>query len=889
MESRPSGKRLKTPIVTELFQDLDRGGRAIAATRRLARQAAQRYADWKMQAGAGAWPTPRVRVCDDWLLEIWQAAFEHLPGTPRLLSEDQELLLWEQVIRRRPAAASPQALLQLSGTARTARQSWNRIHQWQLEWRHIAEFRGADSAAFLDWAGALRRVLDERNWLTGAELAPYLVDHAAEWLPAVDAPVWWLGFDGVPPALQAVAAVLERHGSAVKYLTDAGIEDAAVSVVTCDDSQDEWRRIARWARAELDADPRIRLGVVCPDLNQRRDEIEEILEDVLHPELPWHGDAPRVYHLSLGRPLAAYPIVGSALDVLRWTARRIPFDTASRTLRSPYVGASHELDARVALELALRDRRQESFTHSHVESLADELPGLEDFRGRLAAARELDASARAAPADWAALFSDWLRAFNWPGDRPLDSHEHQALNAWRELLSRFAALTTVQARWSLADAVKKLAAMASARILQFHDDQAPLQIMGAPESAGLWFDKLWLADMSDTVWPPPARPDPFIPVPLQKAAGMPEASAQIVLARARERTAGLLASASVVTVSFAPQSGDAQETLSPLFADWPAGGVPAMHAYRGRVDQLAASGPALEVRPDELAPALDDSRVQGGVALVADQALCPFRALAHHRLHARELNEVAPGLDPRTRGTLLHDAMRRFWETVGDRDRLGELDKAATAALVDACAAGALQREFADSVFRRRFLELEHERLAGLLREWMALEVERPAFRVAGTEVDMDIELGGVGFRVRADRIDELADGRRLIIDYKTGRLPGVGDWADPRLEEPQLPMYALGIGEEVAALALAGVRRGECELRGIADGVDGIPGLRPVSDLGFASMSELRSRWASALNALVEEYRRGVARVEPKDPRICRHCDAMALCRIFERGESVG
>ncbi|MDZ7842590.1 MAG: PD-(D/E)XK nuclease family protein [Gammaproteobacteria bacterium] len=879
---------MTTSIVSELFQELDRGGLAITSTRRLSRQVEQRYAEWKMEAGAGAWPTPRVRVWEDWLHGIWQTGFEHHPGAPRLLTEDQELLLWEQVIRRRAPAGGDRVPLQLSGTARAARNSWNRTHDWQIDWHRMGERRGADTEAFVDWAGEVRRTLADRNWLTPAQLPQYLVNHAADWLPGREGPVWWMGFDAMTPATRMVIELLADHGLAQKHFGDAGIDCPGATVVACGDAEDEWQRIARWARDALTEEPQVRLGVVCPDLHSRRDAIEEILEDVLHPELAWRVDAPRVFHLSLGRPLTEYPLVGSALDLLRWSGARIPFEVVSRTLRSPYVGACNDLDARVDFEIALRRTGQETFTLDYLARLAGERPGLEAFARHLEVARSLDTPEQENPDGWSAYFSVWLRAFNWPGERSLNSQEHQTANAWREQLSRFAGLNTVRERWTLSEAVGKLSAMTAERILQFHDDQAPLQILGAGECAGLWFDRIWLADMSDTVWPPPPRPDPFIPVSLQKESGMPNASAQAVLAHTRTRTAGLMSSARCITVSFAADDGGTHEVLSPLFSACPEGEPGDTGGYPGRTKQLMRAGPGLETVADHHAPPPRDRALRGGVAVLADQARCPFRALAHHRLHARDLEQVVPGLDPATRGRLVHEVLKQAWDRLGDSDALNGLDDAGLEALVAEVSARALAGEFADSLFQRGFLDIERTRLAGLLREWLAVETQRPWFRVVGTETAMRLELGGAWFDVRADRIDELADGRRVIIDYKTGRLPAVGDWAEPRMDEPQLPMYALSIDEDIAALALAGIRRGECELRGVADNVEDMGSVKPVAELGFQSMAQIRSWWESALGSLVDAYRNGDARVDPRSTRTCRHCDAAPLCRVFERGDPV-
>lgn len=880
-----------TAAITRLFQELEDGAAVITSNRRLARQVTQRYADWKVRGGARAWTTPRVLAYDDWLEEGWQLAFEHRPGVPRLLTDDQELQVWEQIIRQRGGASDSPVLLQIPGAARTARQAWRLIHDWDLDWRRLRQHKSADTEVFLAWADALRRRLNDERWLTRAELQGRLLDRGNAWLRCGRRPVWWMGFDNLSTARQRIIGVLQDRGQRHSRYRNAGVENAEVSTIRCADAEDQWHRVARWARSTLMAGPDAQLGVVCPDLQGRRDLIEDILEDVLHPGLAWRTDAPRAFHLSLGRPLSEYPVIGAALDVLRWTAPRVPFEVVSRTLRSPCLGGGDaELAARTRFELMLRDRQQESFSLSHLASLAGRREDLQGLDGLLKVARDLRAPRDADPATWAAFVGDWLHAFGWPGDRPLDSREFQTLSAWREQLARFAGLGAVRSRWSLDDVIKQLSSMSASRTLQFHDDQAPLQIMGAVEAAGLWFDELWLADMSDAVWPPPARPDAFIPVSLQKECGMPDASAQAVLERTRACSEDFLAGARRIRISFAQAGEDgAPAALSPIFSGFHAGERDGTDHYPGRVAQLARGGAAVELVDDRQAPGIEGDHLGGGVSLVADQARCPFRALAHHRLRARGLREIEPGLSAMERGRLVHEAARILWNRLTDQDTLnavGGEDDRELRPLVDECVAGALGRQFADSSFQSRLLEIERGRLTGLLLEWLALERRREKFRVSGTEVETRIVLGGAEFRLRVDRIDELENGARLIIDYKTGQAASVKDWMDPRMEEPQLPMYALAGDRNIAALALAVLKPGECELRGVAE--DGLSSLVPVDALGFDSMARLRAWWAQALGDLVTEHREGVARVDPRRPQICRTCDAASLCRIFERAQLV-
>jgi probable DNA repair protein len=878
---------LITTSIIDLFHDLEQGARAITSTRSLAHQVEQRYARWKLAQGATAWPTPSVLSYDDWLSRLWRSAFEHDPAAPRLLIDDQELLLWERVIGR--AARAERFLFQLSSTARVARRTWERIHDWHLEWRHLEQHRSADTEAFLGWAAAYRDQLEDRRWLTAAQLSEYLVDHHHAWSEERQRPLWWMGFDIWPTARERMWGLLQAHGVRQTRLDNAGGGNAAATVVECSDPGDQWTRIARWARSELEKDTDRALGVVCPDLSSRREEIEEILEDVLHPGLAWRPDAPRAHHISLGHPLSDYPIVRTALDLLRWGDLRIPFEVLSRTLRSPYLNGGRDPEPWTGLELSLRKQRQETFSLAYLHTLTTGPDGLDGLRRRIESARGTQWPERADPSAWASLFSGWLQTLGWPGGRPLDSNEFQTVSAWHETLSRFSALNAVQNRWTRFEALKKISSMASARILQFHDHQAPLQVMGASESPGIWFDEVWLADMSDAVWPSGAQPDPFIPVPIQKERGMPGASAQSALEHARLRTGNWLASAAQVHISFVSRDADAPRSLSPLFTGLPAAESKSRSVYAGRARQLLQAGPPLEQVPEHRAPVVKAQSLHGGTGLVADQAKCPFRALAHHRLHARDLRDVTAGLDASERGTLVHKALSGLWDRLGSLEALGTMDGAAVRDLISDCVADALQRVFADSPFKRRFLEIEGDRLESLLAEWLELEKQRAGFKVVGTEIKTSLTLGGIEFTVRVDRVDELSNGRRLIIDYKTGRTGTAVAWADPRPEEPQLPLYALSSDQELAALVVASVNRGGCVMRGLGDEDAGIQSLQSVGKLGFENMAQLRTWWASTLGRLVDEHKRGEAWVEPKHPRVCRLCDAMPLCRIFERSPAAG
>ncbi len=114
------------------------------------------------------------------------------------------------------------------------------------------------------------------------------------------------------------------------------------------------------------------------------------------------------------------------------------------------------------------------------------------------------------------------------------------------------------------------------------------------------------------------------------------------------------------------------------------------------------------------------------------------------------------------------------------------------------------------SSFQTRFLELERVRLVELLEEWLQVERLRGEFRVAAYEEQAVVDIAGLVLSLRLDRVDSLAQGAELLIDYKTGD-SSIAMWMGERPDEPQLPLYHLARPVLPEAVAFAQVRRGEC------------------------------------------------------------------------------
>ncbi len=809
--------------------------------------------------GARVWDTPDILPRGAWLRRAWrECAWSDPVSTPLLLTRWQELALWEQAID----SASRDVLLNAHATASAARQAWQLLHAWDAASDAPSESVfdvSDDSRAFYSWMRQVRERLRERGWITSAELPGALLTRVRdrETVPIPDR-VTFTAFDEIAPADGRLFEALGARE--VPRPSCAG----RAALAPCHDSADELAQAAVWARQKLEASPEpesLRLGVFVAGLPALAALAERIFDDILHPAWGFRG-APRAFAVSEGESLRETPIASAALGTLRLLGE-VPRDDAALLWRSPFLRIEPGEASRLDTEL---QKRRAEHASVRMEPVRRRLPGMSAAAATLAS--------RLRPSEWSAAFSRLLDLAGWPGARALNASENRALEAWKDLLSEFARLDAVLPAISAVRAISHLERMAAgtkvARGPEGADEKASVQILDLSETVNARFDGLWITGLDAGAWPPRPRPNPFLPLALQRAAGMPHASPERASAQAARVMDRLFASAPEVVCSFAEYCGDEQQRPSPLIAALPL--APMFSEPTTALRSVFLSAPELEARPlDEPVPLHAGGVQRGGVQVLADQSACPFRAFATHRLGARESDAEDLGLTPADRGSVLHRALELLWSELQTQERLRASAPEALEALIRASVAAALEPFFASweaTRARDQFHMLEQSRLEGLLAEWLKVEKQRPDFTVIQSENARTVETGGLQLVIRVDRVDQYANGTHAIIDYKTSKDISPKMWQGERPEAPQLPLYAATSAVPVSEVAFAQIAAGAIEWKGL---------------YGNELARELPV-WRAVTQKLAEDFRQGRADVDPRrDPNPCKECALPALCRIAE------
>lgn len=888
------------------------------------------------------WPTLDACTVDVWLNRLGEqiALSGRVPAAEvpvRVLPAFEEALVWRDIIAA-DAELTAAALFDLDALARTAAEAHALVVVWRLPLR--VEEDHEEMRRFSAWRETFLDRCRRREWLDAARYRDRVLDWIERGLGRMPARVVLAGFDAPSPQLKRLQAVLEARGTVLEEaVPPADLPAATVQVRIRQDAAEECRAAATWAAARLRENPEVRLGIVVADLEARRALLVPIFDEILQPDLlAGASDAPPTcYNLSLGLPLAHHALAQAALDLLHALNRPQGLSPAAfgALLCLPYWSADiGEADLRARLDVLLRERPGQTVTiqalqrilHPHLPAdavLARHLRAFADARALLRDARR--------PGALASGFRDQLAALGWPGDRMLSSTEFQARAAFLEVLDTFATLDDLLGEISPRAAIGELRRLCAEKIFQpGTPGQPPVQVLGVLEAAGAHFDALWVMGMNDDLWPPAPHPNPLLPADLQRRHATPGAAAESQLAFAGRLHADLLRTAPEIVFSHAERDGERPLRPSPLLtgiaaAPGEAGGAggaraePSAPLPDGTASGTLSAPPAsggwplegaagaaspFEFLDDAWAPPVaEGERVAGGSGLLKAQALCPAWAYYRYRLGAKGLATPADGLEASQRGSLVHGVLEAFWRSTGSLAGLQALRGEALTTAVASAAETALTAFEADlgEPLTPTLRRLEATRLVRLVRQWLRVEWDaqavtgRAPFSVQACEADHTVVIGRLSLRLVIDRIDALcADGRRILIDYKTGGQPGPRQWEGARIAEPQLPLYAaFALAEAggpggLAAVVFARLKPGACTFTGLAveEGLlPGVAALRTEAGEDAApAWQGLIDGWRDRLEMLADEIQRGDAAVRFVSESDLAHCEVLPLLRVAER-----
>lgn len=881
----------------------------ICPTARLVRAIAADIAKAQVNAGNTQWQSPQVLTLTQWLDALTETSLlaGKVQNPPMRLSAFNEQLLWEEVIQQSLKKNAFGVLFNISGLASAAIEANQYCIAWQL---HIPrDGLAEETRQFVQWQQAFQKRCVALGVLENVRYTDWQLEgiKTNALKPSIHEPsggISFAGFDQTAPQEARLRDLLKTRGIAVTEYPNKLATPADAQHISLENSEAECRAAVAWAKQQLDTNPQCNIAIIAPKLSAVRNQLADLLDDTLCPASarPALFSCTRPYNFSLGTPLIEQPMIQAALNLLRlFTSYQTSQADISKILLSPFwSNYAKEADARAQLDAYMRENAAANLSLNSFINFAkivlENGLSINQLVQDLIAASAYISNKKAAPSDWAQCFMQILTALQWPRARNINSLEFQTQKAWQKALQQLNALDALDSQVSMQNATSLIQQICTAQVFQPETvHNTPIQVLGMMEALSAPVDAIWVLQMNDHIWPPPARPNALLPSYIQRSARLPNADNSVQASFATGIHQRVLHSANKVIFSSSQRENTTQLRSSPLIKNVAA--IANLPLALTLAEKLSETGNAdLRHIDDHMAPAVQaGDHVSGGTGLFRAQAICPAWAFYQYRLGAKSLKTPSEGLDNLVRGQLVHAVLAAFWQPDEKKRHFADLRDMSNAALetnINKAINKALH-DFAETtnIATKTLLALEHERLYKLISAWLSFEIEQGiAFHIVGCELEKQVDISGIEVTLKIDRIHQLEDGGMVFVDYKTGQAPKTSTWSEDRIAEPQLPIYASFYFDDatqiIAGLQFGMVKTAEHSFEGVTkDTFDAEPNKRkPKFTQTFNDWPSLLAHFKTSIEAIAAEIKAGEASVKFSDTNALTYCEILPLLRLPER-----
>jgi len=842
--------------------------------------------------GTKAWDTPVIATFEAWLKKLWDSSWP----SKYVVSRTQSLKLWETIIET-DLRLSKTNLLQLEGLAQSSAKAYENIKLYNIPTDPDSFAASLESETFLKWFKEYEEKLENLDALDPSELCNLVRSGMEEGqIPLPQHPLIFAGFFEFNPALKGLIEYLSDKGTLIKKNKEVSDDatPAPTQIFESKSIREECQLCAQYIKKYYE--PGMTFGIILCDTTKYSEPLSKELTAELSPRytFPWL-DEETPFNFESSASLSREPIIQQALSILS-SGTNISLETFTEFLHSPfYTGFANEQEPRRKIDREFHREKRLRIDLSRSDAFPSSLPVLKkNLKNWFLFVKDIEPRP---PSVWARAFSQSLRRLGWPnGDNATTFRTTLVYEAWTECLDALASLDHILGSQTKQQACTTLKRFVDRKSFQAQRKNKPIQVIDFINSAGMQFDRVWVLGANADALPAPTSKNPFIPLNVQKKLQLPHSTPEWELTQTQNLLSQLRTQSKSIVFSYPLWDKDIAVRKSPL-----------LNKYSNKIEKHASLKPdkpddpsktenflesfeeniEIPVSPKEIA-FKRKSWSRSGYRLIKNQSNCPFRAFAAHRLDLDLISVPETDFEESERGILVHNALESVWNELKNFSQLrNHLENGQLKDLIKN-KVDQVSEKINDSLKdQSRFVELEKKRVVALIEQWLKSEGLRENFEIFGLEYAETIQLAGLDLNVRVDRIDRLSDGSQFIIDYKTGTV-NTSDWFQERIQEPQLPLYAIKL--RPAGIAYARVIKDPKTVNFSYLAKDpSIPDLpnAPTSYEKKTDISEwehLLNYWEGCLSSLATNFLNGKTEIDPFRPgATCKNCGYQSLCRIAE------
>jgi len=812
---------------------------------------------------------PRATIID------WHTALEKLGGNKqeRLLLAIEQSLIWQRCI----AEYATESQSSIESLATVCEEAFWLVKHWGIDRKALTETGDSNSKWFCNIANNFVRYIrqhqciDETQWLE--RVIQWTEEQPQQSIELLGNPtqIIFYGFLGMTPlqnkwinALKKSACTVSIDLRSLDIYPCGGRPDIA-AVHAFDTTEEECHAALDWIVSQYQKNPQQRLALIVPELGRYRSMIESML---LQKQLP-----AECFAILSPIPLSEYGLVQTALALLQLSLSYLPeLNQLISLLRSPYFGdmPNDEYD-RAAFLAHLRALQCNPLNWDVIIQTAAPWPVLQQ---QLLVLQRSRINKKQILAEWVMHWQNVFQAVLFPNALSLNPEEQASHQRFEQLLLHFSELIIGQNQLTAQQALHDLNQYCAKTFWLYSEKKAcaSIFITNVLDALHVPVDQAWLMHATQNTIPFKLTINPLLDKKIQKKYGVWALNRTEYDALSVVCYEALQQLNKQLIISFAKEDQGRAQTPAIFCATCAA--TPYV-VHEKSIEPLL-----LKKNPQPLTAWTRDS-LPGGSSALKSQRLCPMQAFAKHRLNLAPLPMPVLGLTAIERGIVVHRALQLIWQQLSDQENLLALSAENLQQFLQRVVPLALKiiTWSRRKLLSAALLDLEQAYLMTLLTEWLALEASRPPFKIFALEQETQVVFAEKNWRLRVDRIDTLADGRLLLIDYKTGKT-SVNSWQQEIFTEPQLPLYAVTHALKIDAIAFAEVSPTHLKMIGLSE---------QAMDLGQFGVltetdkwTELKANWQAILTQLTDDFIDSTAQLAPlAGDTTCKQCGLQSFCRV--------
>ena len=856
-------------------------------------------------------PTPVIFPIDIFIKKIWELNARRAVVPCKdltILSPEQEFLIWDKVIEK---SLTTIPLLNVDETSASVSRSYRLARQWISEESFENELKPVgqrtDTIIFYNWIQEFQKSCRDNDLISLVDATASLTNLLSmQKIRDLPENIVLVNFHQAPPLYTALFNALPETISLSTSDVLLNPRQDKKPLIKSRDIEQEIQTCVKWAKQTCQNSPNSHIGILVPDKEIYRSKLERALKKAVRPDSLYDDVSINTLFNSTttNRRLIDSALIYDAFLILNLSKADYSIHDMIRLLQSPFILVVDNGDNSLKQgfselynslrKLSVKNISNREFLRllegAESTSASKELASrLVNIRTRLRRMRK-----HSPPIEWAQYFEDTLQDFGWPGTSEMRTHT-DLLNQWNDIISAFKSTSGIFSNLDFPSALRALRKLATLTPQSnYFDTRLQISFFSINEAVGLEYDYVWMLGMSDSHWPKPANPSPFIPYSLQTSTGMPGSESSLEMLTARSNLDQVFSSTNFeILASYHATDGNQSYQQSQMLSEF--------NFYFSENERSDSAkdinlSDTIEIEHifNESLPINEDEVVTGGAELISDQSRCPFKAFALQRLQVYPDPSLTIGVDKMTKGTALHIALEKLFTNISSSESLHSLSDLEINSYIEEASQNAvrfLSIKLGD-IATPAIQKIEHLRISSLLEKFINHEKDQPSFKIVSQEQKISSEFGNIKLNLRIDRIDQVNGYGFALIDYKSGKYaPSSNDWSNERPSDMQLPLYYTVCTEgEFKPLTAVLIANLNIEIKSIYSGESSKDGIKtdiraPKSkSTNDSSWNEITNQWSRKVERLTADLNNGECDVNPiNSSDTCKMCGLQALCRKHE------